>query len=137
MNSTPDASGYRRRFERTIALLNVRLDPDQVARLADVFQTVLWTFPDIDLEIFLCIVGDPLHLQVCAESGNGPIIHLVMDSGLLDSAVQSKMSFVQAFLCGRLKVTGANPVQLLKFINLLQPLLESYRQATEVLDVEF
>lgn len=136
MNNTPDASTFRMRFERTIELLNVRLDSDQLARLTDVFQTVSWTFRDIDLNIFLCIGGNPRHLQICAEPGNEPVISLVMDSGLLESAVQSRMSFVQAFLCGRLKVTGANPVRLLQFMNLLQPLLDSYQIAAEVSNVE-
>ena len=136
MTDAPDTIRFRTRFERTVASLNVRLESHQLLTLSSVFRTVSWRFDDLELQMFLVIDGDPHRLELRGEPGEAPIIHLVMDSGLLDSALDNKFSFVQAFLSGKMKVTGATPLQLTKFNHLLSPLLESYREAKEAADVE-
>jgi len=136
MTVAPEVNTFRRRFERTITRLNVRLESHEILLLSNVFGTVSWRFQDLGLQMFLVIDSNPPRLELRGEPGKAPIIHLMMDSGLLDSAIENKLSFVEAFLCGRLGVTGANPLQLTKFIHLLSPLLESYREASQVADVE-
>jgi hypothetical protein len=136
MTAALEVSNFRARFERTIAGLNVRLESHQILLLSKVFRTVSWRFQDLELQIFLVIDGDPHQLELRGEPGEDPTIHLAMESGLLDSAIKNKFSFAEAFLSGKLRVTGATPLQLTKFMHLLSPLLESYREALEVADVK-
>ena len=136
MTVAPDVAAFRTRFERTVAGLNVRLQSHQFLLLSKVFRTVSWRFQDLELQIFLVIDGDPRRLELRGEPGGDPTIHLAMESALLDSAIENKFSFAEAFLSGKLRVTGATPLQLTKFMHLLSPLLESYREALEVADVK-
>ena len=136
MTVAPDVAAFRTRFERTVAGLNVRLQSHQFLLLSKVFRTVSWRFQDLELQIFLVIDGDPHQLELRGEPGGDPTIHLAMESALLDSAIENKFSFAEAFMSGKLRVTGATPLQLTKFMHLLSPLLESYREALEVADVK-
>jgi hypothetical protein len=136
MTVAPEVATFRTRFERTIARLNVRLESHQFLLLSNVFRTVSWRFQDLELQMFLVIDGDPHQLELRGEPGEDPTIQLVMDSGLLDSAIKNKFSFAEAFLSGKLRVTGATPLQLTKFMHLLSPLLESYREASEPANVK-
>ena len=134
MNVTLDSFRFRLQIEQTIVLLNQKLAPVQVTQLASVFRTLVWTFPDVDIQLFLIVDVVQCELRIASNADDEPLMHLVMDSLVLRSAAYGQASLAQAFLCGRLKVKGANPMQLMKFMVLVQPFLESYRQASEDLD---
>jgi len=111
---------------RMVELLDGRLSPAQRGQLAGAMPDILWEFPD---------VGGRLHLRATeaglrvAPPGADPPFVVRMPRATLEDAAFGRRSLGASFLAGRIHVRGMNPLRLREFIMLVDPLLDSYREA--------
>lgn len=111
---------------RVIERLDARLQPAQRTQLAAAMPAILWEFPDAGARVQL--VATPAALR-CATS-DGPCAMVVrMPLETLEDAAFGRRSLAVSFLAGRIAVRGMSPSRLREFILLVDPLLESYREA--------
>lgn len=111
---------------RMIALIDTKLSPEQRAKLAGAMPSIQWEFPDVDAK--LCLAASPEALRVASPVDHPPFVVRMARSTLEDAAF-GRRSLGAAFLAGRIHVRGMNPLRLREFIMLVDPLLESYREA--------
>lgn len=111
---------------RVIERLDGRLDPDQRRQLATAMPAILWEFPDTGASVQL--VATPAAL-CCVSDGNTPSLVVRMPLRTLHDAAFGRCSLAASFLAGRITVRGMSPARLREFILLVDPLLESFREA--------
>jgi hypothetical protein len=109
-----------------IERLDGRLLPAQRAQLAQAMPAILWEFPDAGARVQL--VATPASLR-CARHDGSAAISVRMPLAALDDAAFGRRSLAVSFLAGRIAVRGMSPSRLREFILLVDPLLESYREA--------
>jgi len=111
---------------RMVTLIDGRLTAEQRGKLAAAMPAIRWEFPDAGES--LCLAASPEALRVAPA--DTPATFLVrMDRSTLEDAAFGRRSLGVAFLAGRIHVRGMNPLRLREFIMLVDPLLESYREA--------
>jgi hypothetical protein len=113
-------------LERMIVILDGRLSPQQRAQLATAMPNILWEFPDVDGRLHLAASAAGLRV---ADPGATPPFVVRMPRATLEDAAFGRRSLGASFLAGRIHVRGMNPLRLREFIMLVDPLLESYREA--------
>lgn len=111
---------------RVIERLDARLLPAQRTQLADAMPAILWEFPDARAHVQL--VATPEALRCIRHDGACPISVRMPLETLADAAF-GRRSLAVSFLAGRIAVRGMSPSRLREFILLVDPLLESYREA--------
>jgi len=109
-----------------IELLNERLGPAQRQQLAAAMPQIRWDFPDEASSLHLVAERDSLRV---AEAAGPAGLHVRMRRTTLEDAVFGRRSLTSAFLAGHVHVRGLSPLRLREFILLIDPLLESYREA--------
>lgn len=114
-------------LSRMIELIDGRLSADQRGKLAGAMPLIQWEFPDAGAT--LCLAATPAALSV-AEGVERPPFVVRMARETLEDAAFGRRSLGAAFLSGRIHVRGMNPLRLREFIMLVDPLLESYREAS-------
>lgn len=131
MSSPPLKSDlFQRRLRDTVARLNRKLTPDQLNRLSTAMPRVAWDFPDAQTR--LCLGADPAPsgLRIVDDCGDSPV-RVQMDRTVFESAALGTGSLGSAFLAGKIRVQGLNPLRLWDFISLVDPLLSSFREACD------
>lgn len=114
-------------LERMVSLIDGRLTSAQRSALAGAMPAIRWEFPDA--QATLCLAATAECLRVAPPET--PATFLVrMDRSTLEDAAFGRRSLGVAFLAGRIHVRGMNPLRLREFIMLVDPLLESYREAS-------
>lgn len=111
---------------RMIERLDARLSPEQRRQLATAMPHILWDFPDVGGRLHLA--ATPAGLSV-ADPGASPPFVVRMPRATLEDAAFGRRSLGASFIAGRIHVRGMNPLRLREFIMLVEPLLESYREA--------
>lgn len=109
-----------------IELLNGRLGPAQREQLAAAMPRIQWEFPDEKSSLHLVAERDSLRV---AEVAGAPGLLVRMRRTTLEDAVFGRRSLTSAFLAGHVHVRGLSPLRLREFILLIDPLLDSYREA--------
>ena len=113
-------------MRRVIERLDRRLDAEQRRHLAAAMPAVLWEFPDAGTRVQL--VATPTSLT-CVTDGDAPPLVVRMPLASLEDAAFGRRSLAAAFLAGRITVRGMSPSRLREFILLVNPLLDSFREA--------
>jgi putative sterol carrier protein len=133
MTQSPPATGEELQniLRRTVELLNDKLDPPQLERIASAFQTVRWEFNDLDTAVHLVSDQAGPALRYASSIEGEPSVSIGMSSKTLDDAAWGHTSFGTAFITGKLKVKGLHPLKMSKFASMLDPFLASYREAQE------
>lgn len=111
---------------RVIELLDGRLEADQRRQLATTMPVILWEFPDVGAQVHL--IATPTSLR-CVTSGDAAPLVVRMPLAALHDAALGRRSLAASFLAGRITVRGMSPTRLREFILLVNPLLESFREA--------
>jgi hypothetical protein len=111
---------------RVIEHLDARLLPVQRSQLATAMPAILWEFPDAGARVRLVATPDALR---CSAHEEGCVLLVRMPLETLDDAAFGRRSLAVSFLAGRIAVRGMSPSRLREFILLVDPLLESYREA--------
>lgn len=111
---------------RMIELIDSKLSSGQREKLAAAMPRIQWDFPDAGAT--LCLAASPTHLSVAAPVEAPPFL-VRMDRTTLEDAAFGRRSLAVAFLAGKIHVRGMSPLRLREFIMLVDPLLESYREA--------
>jgi hypothetical protein len=124
--TSSDAAGFPAILTRMIALIDTKLSPVQREKLATAMPSIQWEFPDVDTKLCLAESTDALRV---AEPVDHPPFVVRMARTTLEDAAFGRRSLGAAFLAGRIHVRGMNPLRLREFIMLVDPLLESYREA--------
>jgi hypothetical protein len=112
---------------RMIELIDAKLTAAQRRKLALAMPLIQWDFPDA--ETTLCLAASAGGLAV-SEPLDSPSFLVRMARTTLEDAAFGKRSIGAAFLAGKIHVRGMNPLRLREFIMLVDPLLESYREAS-------
>jgi hypothetical protein len=112
---------------RMIELIDSKLSPEQRAKLAGAMPRIQWEFPDVGTRLCLAAAEDGLRV---ADPVEDPPFVVRMARTTLEDAAFGRRSLGAAFLAGRIHVRGMNPLRLREFIMLVDPLLESYREAS-------
>jgi hypothetical protein len=116
---------------RTVALLDKTVDRDQLLALAAASAVICWEFPDIDWRTWLIVERDPPRIGLSNAAPADASLTVTMDSTILHAAAAGETSLGIAFITGRLRIRGMNPLFLAKFVKLVDPLLCSYRAAAK------
>ncbi len=117
-------------MEHTIRLTAEKVPPKSVQSLAKIFTTLCWEFPDYQLSVYTLL--DDEGNFTYAESLEGQAqAQITMDARQLHSIVYQKASMPKMFLTGQIKVRGLPTLKLIKFVPLLGPFLDSYKEACE------
>lgn len=111
---------------RMIERLNGRLAAVQRGQLAAAMPSIRWEFPDAGSLLHLVADADALRI---ADAGGAAALFVRMSRATLEDAAFGRRSLGAAFLAGRVHVRGLSPARLREFILLVDPLLESYREA--------
>ncbi len=130
----PDLSSKKnteRVLKETIERLNKKLTQEQIQRLAEAFHIIFWEFPDQSITMHLVVDKHSQSVKYATSIDGEPQMRISMDTSVLDDAAYGRTSFGIAFITGKMKVKGLHPLKLRKFIPLLKPFLESYREAME------
>lgn len=112
---------------RMIELIDVKLTAAQRQQLASAMPQIQWDFPDA--KTTLCLAATAGGLTVATPLDTPPFL-VRMARTTLEDAAFGKRSLGTAFLAGKIHVRGMNPLRLREFIMLVDPLLESYREAS-------
>lgn len=114
-------------LKRMIVLINAKLTTEQREKLASAMPQIQWDFPDTETK--LCLAASAHELSVAPPLDTPPFL-VRMARTTLEDAAFGKRSLGAAFLAGKIHVRGMNPLRLREFIMLVDPLLESYREAS-------
>jgi hypothetical protein len=124
----PDGQGFAGVMERAIQLVGCNVPPANLRKVAEALQALRWDFPDYGISLHF-LINDEGQVQ-CAHSWPGPVDGAVsMDAAFFHDAAFGRANFGAALLLGKLRIEGFSPWNLGRFASLLDPFLESYRQA--------
>lgn len=112
---------------RMIELIDSKLSGTQREKLAAAMPQIQWDFPDAGTT--LCLAASTSQLSV-APPLTAPPFMVRMARTTLEDAAFGRRSLATAFLAGKIHVRGMNPLRLREFIMLVDPLLESFREAS-------
>jgi len=126
----PNAQQLEGVIQQAIELLGRKLKPEQIREIAKVFQTLCWDFRDSALQICLSL-DEGGRIKYVPNISGTPDATVTLDASTLHNSAYGKTTFGLAFVTGKLKVKGVPALKLTKFIPLLKPFLESYREAWE------
>jgi alkyl sulfatase BDS1-like metallo-beta-lactamase superfamily hydrolase len=130
-NSIPSKVQLKSVLKRTIERMNHRLNPEKIKEIAQVFQIFCWNFKDKNQKAYLLLDKKGV-IKYATRFDGEPDAIITLDSIILHNAAYNKTTLGTAFVMGKLKVKGISALRLRKFIPLLKPFLESYREAWEV-----
>ena len=115
-------------MHRTIQLVGANVPRTTLQKVAELLHALRWEFQDYGVDIYF-LVND--HGDVdCATEWSGQVDGVItMDASTFHNAAFGKANFGAAMLMGKIHIQGISPIKLGKFISLLKPFLDSYRQA--------
>ena len=126
--SLPGAQSFPQIMQRTIQLVGCNVPRSTLQKVAQVFRSLRWDFPDYGLQIYFLVseAGD----VSCATDWQGPVDSVcAMDAETFHKAAYGKTNLGTALLMGKVRIEGISALSLGKFTPLLKPFLDSYRQA--------
>ncbi len=117
-------------LQRTLELTGGRVSKESVGKLYKIFKTLRWDFPDYDLSAYTVLDAEGGFGY--AESIEGaPDARITMDAERLHQVVYGRGNMAKMFLSGQIKLKGVPMYKLMRFVPLLGPFLDSYREACE------
>ena len=128
---TPSGEQLEQVMRRTIELLNGELTSDQIRHMASAFRSVKWESSDVGTIVYLVMDDTASVLRFPSTADEGPSVQIRMDSNTLHDTAWGRTSFGAAFISGKLRVSGLNPLKMTRLISLLKPFLSSYKKAEE------
>lgn len=117
-------------MERTINLVGGKIPQEKIRQVAQVFQTLCWDFKDYAIQAYFLVDGDG-RVDYASTVPTAPDATITLDARVLHDSAFGRTSLGLAFITGKLRVKGIPALKLNKFVPLLEPFLESYRQAWE------
>ena len=126
----PARKEFPRILQHTLELTGKKVSAESVGKLYKIFKTLRWDFPDYDLSAYTVLdAGGGFGY---AESIEGaPDARITMDAERLHQVVYGRGNMAKMFLSGQIKLKGVPMYKLMRFVPLLGPFLDSYREACE------
>ena len=115
-------------LSRAIKLTGTQLAPDTIRAVAEVFSVFLWHFVDYDLKAYF-VIGDAGDLSFVLQAPGEVDGTVKLEAAVLHDIALGRTPVAMAFLSGKLRLQGLPALKLRRFIPLLQPFLDGYRQA--------
>ena len=115
-------------LSRAIELAGAKLAPETLKSVGEVFQVLLWDFVDCGVKAYL-IIGDEGQLSFVSQADRAADGTVKIEARALHDMALGRVPVALAFLGGKLRVQGLPALKLRRFIPLLEPFLEGYRQA--------
>ena len=128
----PPPELFSKVMERTLQLTGEKVSAKSVRNLAKIFASLCWEFPDYGLLLYTVLDGEGRFSRVESIDGQADA-QITMDAKQLHNVVYGRGNLPKMFLTGQVKVRGLPIFKLMRFVPLLSPFLDSYREACEEL----
>ena len=126
--SLPGVQSFASVLERTIQLVGSNVPRSDLQKVAEVLKSLRWEFRDYGIHVYFLLNHEGK--VRCAKDWSGPVDSIVsMDAATLHSVAFGHLNLGVAMLLGKLRIEGISASNLGRFSFLLQPFLDSYRQA--------
>ncbi|MEE9199781.1 MAG: SCP2 sterol-binding domain-containing protein [Dehalococcoidia bacterium] len=126
----PPRELFPRVMEKTLELTGQKVPTKTVQGLAKIFTSLCWEFPDYGLSIYTLLDEEGRFSYVESIEGEADA-QITMKAEQLHSVVYGRANLPKMFLTGKIKVRGLPRLKLFKFVPLLGPFLDSYKEACE------
>ena len=117
---------YRTLFE----LLNDRADKEDIAEVAEEFDTLTIHFKDCDYKFHVKLTEEGEY-EVVEELEGRPKCMIITDSETLHNMFLGEIDAVKAYMAGKIKFRGVSSLKMQKLFPKMGPLDECYREALE------
>ncbi len=126
----PARKEFPRILQHTLELTGKKVSAESVGKLYKIFKTLRWDFPDYEMSAYTVLDAEGAFGY--AESIEGaPDARITMDAERLHQVVYGRGNMAKMFLSGQIKLKGVPMYKLMRFVPLLGPFLDSYREACE------
>ena len=126
----PAKEEFPKVMRRTLELTGGKVSVESVGKLYKIFKTLRWDFPDYQLSAYTVLDSDGKFGYAESIQGSADA-HITMDAERLHTVVYGRGNMAKMFLSGQIKLKGVPMYKLMRFVPLLNPFLESYREACE------
>ena len=126
----PARKEFPRILQHTLELTGKKVSAESVGKLYKIFKTLRWDFPDYDLSAYTVLDSDG-HFGYAESIEGAPDARITMDAERLHQVVYGRGNMAKMFLSGQIKLKGVPMYKLMRFVPLLGPFLDSYREACE------
>ena len=117
-------------LQRTLELTGDKVSAESVGKLYKIFRSLRWDFPDYGMSAFTVLTPEGAFGYAESIAGE-PDARITMDAARLHQVVYGRGNMAKMFLSGQIKLSGVPMHKLMRFVPLLGPFLDSYRQACE------
>lgn len=126
----PTREMFPKVMEKALELTGQKVPSKTVKNLAKIFSTLCWEFPDYEVSVYTVLDGEGRFAYVESLDGSAEA-QITMDAQQLHQVVYGRGNLPKMFLTGQIKVRGLPMLKLIKFVPLLGPFLDSYKEACE------
>jgi hypothetical protein len=117
-------------MEKTLELTSQKMPAKSIKKLAQIFNTLCWEFPDYNLFLYSALDDEGRFSPLESIEGESDA-QITMDAERLLIVVYGRGNLPKMFFSGQIKIRGLPKFKLIKFVPLLGPFLESYKEACE------
>ena len=126
----PAKEEFPKVMRRTLELTGGKVSAESVGKLYKIFKSLRWDFPDYELSAYTMLDSDGNFGYAESIEGSADA-HITMDAERLHQVVYGRGNMAKMFLSGQIKLKGVPMYKLMRFVPLLSPFLDSYREACE------
>ena len=126
----PAKEEFPKVMRRTLELTGGKVSAESVGKLYKIFKSLRWDFPDYELSAYTVLDSDGNFGYAESIEGSADA-HITMDAERLHQVVYGRGNMAKMFLSGQIKLKGVPMYKLMRFVPLLSPFLDSYREACE------
>ena len=128
----PVKEDFPRVMRRTLELTGGRVSAESVGKLYKIFKSLRWDFPDYELSAYTVLDSDGNFGYAESIEGSADAhTNSRWTRERLHQVVYGRGNMAKMFLSGQIKLKGVPMYKLMRFVPLLSPFLESYREACE------
>ena len=126
----PSKDSFTELMEKTLELTGQKIPPKSVRNLYQIFTSLMWEFPDYNISLYT-ILNDEGQFKYAKILNGKPDAHIILKAEQLHQVVYGRGNMPKMFLTGQIKLIGIPKLKLMKFVPLLGPFLDSYKEAYE------
>ena len=126
----PPKGQFSKIMEKTLELTSQKVPAKSIKKLAQIFNTLCWEFPDYNLFLYSALDDEGRFSPLESIEGESDA-QITMDAERLHNVVYGRGNLPKMFFSGQIKIRGLPKFKLIKFVPLLGPFLESYKEACE------
>ena len=126
----PPKDSFPSVIQRTLELTGQKVPETSVRNLYKIFATLRWEFPDYGLSVYT-VLDDEGRFNYADSIVGNPDAEITLNAEQLHQVVYGRGNMPKMFLTGKIKLKGVPKLKLIKFVPLMGPFLDSYKEACE------